>query len=134
MAKEFKDYDKKYSKWKGQLLEYELDHPMFKLADAIIYQRSIFWTKQSYTTDTIRKAVYETLGAEEWQRFRVSLKGFSTPEKLYRLVFRLGYYTTLHTSELILRDEFNYETIRFNNYLGALVRGGQLQTDGKVLR
>jgi hypothetical protein len=56
---------------------------------------------------------------EEWQRFRVSLKGLSTAEKLRRL----RSYKTNHSGRCV--------AVRVDNYLNALRRGGQLPPKGQ---
>jgi hypothetical protein len=68
------------------------------------------------------KHIAEAVDDEEWQKFRLSLKGISTKEKLDKLV---DYYHT----------ETNQQTvdIRVDNYLKALARGGQIAVTSNYL-
>lgn len=119
MVQEFKDYDKVYSKFKHKLMQYEIDSRTFDITKA---DKLTGWSFKiaKYSNEEIREAVYFEKTAEEWQKFRVSLKGFNTWEKLYRLEYRLQHFAG--TSQYML------EVLRVDNYLGALVRGGQLST------
>lgn len=68
----------------------------------------------SHWRNDVNYAVYWAPGWENWQRFRLSLKGQSIGEKLERL---RGYWHSCN------KDDTN-EWIRVYNYLGALLRGG----------
>lgn len=83
---------------------------------------------KSLGREEIDSAVYKVPSAVEWQQFRVSLKGLATKEKLYCLLWRW-----LHHSADLDAIEREYELIRIQNYLGALVRGGHLNSDWRVL-
>lgn len=118
MAKEFKNFDKKYKKGSDSDLTSK---------ELAIASKITFWpfALDSWTIDFVRYAVYEAEGFEEWQKFRVSLKGQSTQVKLYRLEDR-----AIKMHELY-KDNYEQERIekcRIDNYIGALVRGGQLST------
>jgi hypothetical protein len=119
MAKEFKNYDKKYKSQPATSIEMSVS--------AIIQQ----WSHEvlHYSHSDVAYAVYETASSEGWQEFRVGLKGCSTRVKLLRLERR-------HFAALALgADEALQERIRIANYIGALVRGGQLEsTTFKVLK
>lgn len=136
MAQEFKLFDKKFAKYKGTLLQYEFVDKRF---DAAQVAYGITWLESFtakykdivWSTAEIRCAVYEADSADEWQKFRVALKGCSTHEKLYRLYFRDAVY---NASRELAGFEQLQELIRIRNYIGALVRGGQLTTDWKVQR
>ena len=123
MAKEFKDYDKKYEYLKGTALT------CIQLLQGRILRSDIdtitAWglPVRRYSNDAIRQAVYFAEGADKWQRFRVRLKGLSTKEKLYCLTW---YLADKNNSELA--------NIRVSNYLGALKRGGQLNDKYEVVR
>lgn len=69
-------------------------------------------TPKAGTPEHIREAVDD----EGWQRFRLSLKGRTTEDKLVRL---LEYYET-ETKDV------PQVYIRVDNYLKALARGGQI--------
>jgi hypothetical protein len=61
--------------------------------------------------------IAEAVNDEEWQKFRLSLKGTSTETKLRKL----REYLDANTAE---RDE--NVILRVDNYLKALARGGQI--------
>jgi len=77
------------------------------------------------TTHEISEAVED----EEWQRFRKKLKGLQTSEKLDKLYARLE--QVLITSS---RDVFRKYEVQIDNYLNALRRGGQLDSNNRVQR
>lgn len=85
---------------------------------------SIRTPKQGTSNNSRRIA--EAVDDEEWQRFRVSLKGKSTMDKLWLLKA----YINDSTEE----DEVDV-LIRVDNYLKALARGGQIEkvTEGDYL-
>lgn len=123
MAKEFKDYDKKYEYLKGTALTYiELLGGRILRSDIDTITR---WelSVRRYSIDEVRHAVYFAKDAFSWQRWRVRLKGLSTKEKLYCLAW---YLVNENDSELA--------NIRVSNYLGALKRGGQLNDKYEVVR
>lgn len=62
------------------------------------------------------RRIAEAVDNEQWQEFRVSLKGLSTRDKLARLKH---YYT-------FSEDDNADVSIRVDNYIKALCRGGQL--------
>lgn len=122
MAKEFKDFDKKYARFKGQhgLSERQLQ-------EASCYH-SWPYTVGYWDKAQIKDAVYDSESAEEWQYFRVTQKGLSTQLKLYRLEKRLVAHWGLEDRER------QRERCRIDNYIGALVRGGQLDQQLKIQR
>jgi hypothetical protein len=116
MAKEFIEYSKKYKSQPAT------DKEVADAKDIEGWEFDVTY----YSVIDIAHAVYGSSSSEEWQKFRVGLKGCSTKVKLLRLerrrvaMIRLG------------ADEADLERIRINNYIGALVRGGQLEA--KTLR
>lgn len=122
MAKEFKDFDKKYAKFKGQ---HGLSARQLESASCVSgWPYSIgYWDKAQ-----IKDAVYDSESAEEWQYFRVTQKGLSTQVKLFRLELRLIKHWGLEDRER------QRERCRIDNYIGALVRGGQLDQQLKIQR
>lgn len=133
MAKEFKEFDKKFSAaeirgqrelWLVADDNYVASISKWKYADIIVSWHNAF----------IRDAVYMCDSAEEWQMFRVSLKGLTTREKLSMLERRCHFFltedeTATTTYETICDKQVSRHTIehcRIDNYIGALVRGGQL--------
>lgn len=127
MAKEFLAFNEKYKK----LIRTDAaeDNTM-KLAAAHMFDLGKWpHAVEKWTNDQVRFAVYLAPSADEWQQFRVSLKGQSTAMKLARLDLR--YLASQHTS---FEGDKLLEKIRIDNYLGALVRGGQLSIDLKIQR
>lgn len=120
MAKEFKDYDKKYSSFKGKLLPLEgkseeLDHWPY-MGELI----------KCSATEIARVVYHSGDASEEWQKFRVSLKGFSSAQKLGRLNRRwIGYVMLMHDDD---------ERIRIDNYVDSMKRSGSIDQAGKVIK
>lgn len=75
------------------------------------------------TQAEIHSAVYVVESADKWQQFRVSLKGLTINEKLYCLMSRW-----IHHSWYLDSVEKEYEIVRIQNYLGALIRSGHLNS------
>ena len=81
------------------------------------------------------RRIAEAVDNEEWQRFRVSMKGKSTAEKLdmleeyYEQQRVLGYRAEYPNDRREFLDDRHYEDvkIRIDNYIKALCRGGQLE-------
>jgi hypothetical protein len=70
--------------------------------------------------DLVLEAVHDA----EWQKFRLSLKGIPTKEKLHRL---LDYDNeTQALKDTIEVFKYRHRLIRVDNYLKALARGGQI--------
>ena len=139
MAKEFKEFDKKYSKHKGKFLEYESSvEDLIKESAIDIAEVGECWRKESDTylgnKEKIRDAVYESESAEEWQKFRVSLKGFDTAHKLARLQYREHVMANYYTDGFIDKEEYEREEVRMDNYIGALRRGGQLDSEYRIVK
>lgn len=65
--------------------------------------------------------ILECVKDDDWQAFRLSLKGISTKDKL----MKLHRYITKHRT---------YEDqVRVSNYINALLRGGQLVRRGNLV-
>jgi len=133
MAKEFKDFDKKYAKLMGGALNFIRKQGGSIASEDIA--ACTHWPEQymgkfteAYSVAQIRFAVYESPDAEEWQKFRVGLKGLNTKEKLYCLM-----WWHVHAYELLHTDP-SRDVIRVNNYLGALKRSGHLDINLKVAK
>lgn len=89
---------------------------------------SIRSPKKGITVKSQRIA--EAVDNEDWQEFRVSLKGRTTLEKLYLLqnYYNEGLWRHLYPNcplEVGVEEWANYQ-IRIDNYIKALCRGGQL--------
>jgi hypothetical protein len=75
--------------------------------------------------------VLEAVKDEEWQRFRTSLKGKATGDKLNDL---RDWWVDRHVSDIVLFPELHIDKwagcdtcVQIDNYLKALARGGQLE-------
>lgn len=142
MVKEFKDFDKKYAVYKGQYLLYETENgvccdelqTLIKVYKGCEYNGNYWRRDKKDSNEEIRDAVYFEQFAEDWQKFRVSLKGFDTRIKLARLNFRYNYVFRLYSNNEMSFIQLEIELLRIRNYMGALVRGGQLAADGKIIR
>lgn len=124
----FRDFDVKYADLKGTALK-AIELKGGTIANEDIKQikgwdETLTFPYKTYEQSVIQQMVYYESDAEDWQRFRVSLKGLTTREKLYCLM-----HTWLECVDKDLPTRFRAE-VRINNYLGALVRGGQL--NGKL--
>lgn len=137
MAKEFKDYDQKYKRFAGTaLLQIEAVGGKVNKDDIAACDH---WTHtdrftEEYSMQTIRYAVYEAPGAEEWQKFRVSLKGLTTREKLYCLNWYYDMHVSVGPGAHLTLEDWSRHILRINNYLGALKRGGQLDSVLRVAK
>ncbi len=128
MAKEFKDFDMLYAKYIDSY--YGDPRPLPQLYELSSIGKWMFaYGIQKWTNDQIRHAVYLSESANEWQKFRVSLKGQSTQVKLARLEMRYV-YKVLNASYA----DRELEHCRIDNYIGALVRGGQLDKEYRILK
>lgn len=83
-----------------------------------------------WTQAEVQHAVYFADDVVDWQRFRVSLKGLPTGEK----ISRLGQYLLRNTTNVENVSNRDIIKCRVDNYIGALVRGGQLDRDLIVVR
>lgn len=86
---------------------------------------SIRTPKQGVTVTSQRIA--RAVDNEEWQKFRISLKGRSTMDKLGML---RAYWASNAPAQMVLGNidiDMNDDVcIRIDNYIKALCRGGQL--------
>jgi hypothetical protein len=92
---------------------------------------SIRTPRQGVTASSRRIA--QAVDDEEWQKFRVSLKGKPTWVKLEKL--RQYWHGNLHGH--VVREPRDYADcdfcIRVDNYIKALCRGGQLQSGESLM-
>lgn len=139
MSKEFKEFDRKYKHLAGTAIK-NIRGVGGSIAKEDIFGFKTtgwpFWDQftEAYSAGEINFAVYKATGAEEWQKFRVSLKGLTTCEKLYALTWYWYTHVECGVSGHITAENLRHEVIRVNNYLGALKRGGQLNSALKVVR
>lgn len=127
--KEFKAWDKHFSK--AELQYFRDTSPYFTSTyDYVMSRHSWMYSqyRQSWDQETIQEAAYKREDAREWQKFRVALKGLTTEAKLAALEI----YWEIHVqhSNSISISRINH--CRVDNYIGALIRGGQLTTDYKI--
>lgn len=135
MAKEFKDFDKLFSKHKGTAAA-QLGR---KLTSADEAEFRYGWIDMGWfeevrdrkpQMDEIRLSVYDAPTSENWQKLRVGMKGLETWEKLAVLALYLD-DTDEHIHGVV---ECRHREVRVFNYLGALVRGGQLDGNLRLVR
>jgi len=107
-------------------------HERFNTSQTV--QQSLNRFTEEYSMSSIRFAVYEAPGADEWQKFRVSLKGLTTREKLYALMWYWEVHIAVGAGSHKSPEDWSREIIRVNNYLGALKRGGQLDSALRVVK
>jgi hypothetical protein len=87
----------------------------------MLVPNSIRTPKQGMSATSRRIA--EAVDNEEWQKFRVSMKGIPTSDKLDKL---REYHDGLNDNEDTSDEETVHAAIRVDNYLKALARGGQI--------
>ena len=133
MSQEFKNYDKVYAEYRGRGLEYcgvKLQGTLDLIERTCNYWPYRDRFTEDYSQTSIRNAVYFALKASEWQKFRVSLKGLNTKQKIFCLVWWWDIYVD---GESIATNN-QYDIIRVNNYLGALKRAGLLDSNLNVCK
>lgn len=136
MAREFKEYDKIYAEFRNKILEDDVDYNEASKVTKWRREDIVLWTRVQ-----IRHAVYLSDTADQWQKFRVSLKGNTVKMKLYRLERRYaenikqtfyninyGWQFTEELTEEIL------EKIRIDNYIGALRRQNALDINYNIIK
>ena len=127
-AKSFKEYDKKFKGAKPPLTWGDL---LSGLTDKIVrwkYAELI----EHHSPVEIKYAVYDSDTAEDWQKYRVSMKGMTTKQKL--LALQIRYSRMLEKEEMGYHLEAKLERTRIDNYIGALRRGGQLNSKYEVVK
>ncbi len=134
-GKHYKDFDKKFKEYIGSAWK------QFTSLELVNIDTVIGWPytaeyQDHYDPKYIADTCYNCSTAEDWQRFRVSLKGCTTKIKLASLqrrwdthykIFR-GARPTSYVSE------WGREMCRINNYLSALRRGGFLDQQLRVIK
>jgi len=120
MAKEFKNYDKKYSRLMNTRL---FGEPILPGLDHWPHMSAL--VKPSAAD--VARVVYESgVESERWQMFRVSLKGWGTLTKLSRLNHRwVGH---------VLESGDMDEMMRLNNYIDSMKRSGLIDLEGKMIK
>lgn len=140
MAKEFKNFDKMFSR--AEIHDCR-NRWLYSGSSAQERNGYVSWNHVTFhwSNDFIRYCVYLADDQLEWQLFRVSLKGLTTSEKLYMLDNRMQFFDANDLKEVVIDRDSKIdsarayrERCRIDNYIGALIRGGQLSTDLKVQR
>lgn len=135
MAKEFKEWDKRFSK---EAIEICRNRWLFNGSTKFDREFCTIWVHKvsSWDKEYIRHCVYESYDAHEWQLFRVSMKGLSTSEKLYMLNNYYDAKVVANASNNSGEEWVTYKKnkCRVDNYIGALRRGGQLDEHFEVIR
>lgn len=136
MAKEFKDFDKKYGHLKGTALKKLVEERIISAVYRSLIDQQVRWHYagaffEGYSREDIHNAVYVGNDADYWQQYRVGMKGLSTREKLYVCAILWGVYIDDDNNSMELRRVWR---IRINNYIGALKRGGQLDSELRVIK
>ena len=137
MAKEFKLYDKKYGKYMGTAVKSIRNERVVDYAEISSIQQWPYMDRftEEYSIATIRNAVYESGNdTEVWQKFRVSLKGLSTREKLFCLMDYWQIHVECGPGAYVQLVQYQNHVIRVNNYLGALKRSGHLDNSLRVAK
>lgn len=133
MAKEFKDWDKRFTKAELQ----ETRDSFLVGFDEIVH--TVEWCEAALedvlgyvavSIEEARYAVYEAENYVAWQRFRVSMKGTSTCHKVYMLM----QWHARYVMGEVHGDKKTTNMHRIWNYIGALKRGGQLVDEGDGLQ
>ena len=130
MAKEFKDFDKKFSREQIKEMRDRYCVGLDSTEEVQDLQKWIHTISQGWKNDYIRFCVYESMSHLYWQQFRVSMKGMSTFEKLVML-HNYGKAHFVNNEDWALRK---VEKCRIDNYIGALRRGGQLDENCMVIK
>ena len=124
MAKEFKEWDKKLARHKGELA---LSDEQRLQADRIPCWP---FPLKSWTAAEIKYSVYEAPFTLDWQRFRVGIKGLPTPHKLFKLHQRYRSFVEQEWDEMLAK----IERCRIDNYILALKRAGALNDKLEVVK
>lgn len=149
MTKEFKQYDRMYARYMHTTLDWE--HISVEEVElTAVIENVTKWgiIVEQWTQEHVNWAVYHAKDYLEWQKFRVSMRGFSTAAKLVRLkkYYEVRLYDELkrmeHAANLSPEDEYTdmmrkhraIEKCRIDNYIGALRRGGFLNENYEVVK
>lgn len=134
---QFKEFDLKFSAFKNTILEKNICvADADNIYDWKYHKDIILWTRAQ-----IAEAVYLSATAEEWQKFRVSLKGNSVRLKLLRLQKRYEERITRKFEGINYGWQYKgeedivfLEKVRLDNYIGALRRQMSLNAEYKIVK
>lgn len=126
--KKFKEYDKIFT-------VRELDRTRAIYMDEKYWPNGCetdYWSHRtsSWVQDFVQYCTYRASDHLDWQRFRVSMKGMTTPEKIQMLQT----YLLLHVKDNPNETLQAIQQCRIDNYIGALRRGGQLNDRYEVVK
>ena len=124
MAKEFKDYDKIFRNQVHPIIGELKSEGLFNED----FTKEMFCAGWDIKVDMwdqayVQECVYKMDDSDDWQLLRVSMKGLSTWLKLL----------VLHRYRFTKEDSTKIRC-RVDNYLGALHRGGQLDSNYMVVK
>lgn len=134
MAKQFKEWDKKFSH--REVVQESNYWLPFNIMPSVIMNIDKWpLPVDVWPQDFVQHCVYHVEGDNylhhrKWQLFRVSMKGHTTQEKVFMLI---NYYQS-NVVEAMSEDERKIQKCRVDNYLGALIRGGQLNKEYEVCK
>lgn len=136
MAKEFKEWDKVFSKaeitaWRQEHLYDRLKEQNYDTMSESEFKDLFGEWEYGYNQPShsdVRFAVYKADDVRDWQLMRVALKGLTTIEKLYLLGHYYNDRVMNSADQLFNFTQAHLAYIRVHNYLGALKRGGQLNS------
>lgn len=123
-TKAFKDWNKQFSRQELIVVRQEY------LKTYTVLDRWPHEVEQ-WVHEEVRGAVYEAEDTEDWQRFRVAMKGLTTQEKLGMLNNYFEKFVDRTTDGNV---EWPKYKCRIDNYIGALVRGGQLNSNLEIAK
>jgi len=129
MAKEFKEFENQFTA--SQLNSMRVLYLNDVITRGVIIDRWEHVADYCVEDQTrVCNAVYRNKGFEQWQCFRVAMKGLSTYDKLKMLHEYWYIHVTAESHGLSKQTSI----VRINNYIGALRRGGQLDKDFVVAK
>lgn len=124
MAKEFKEWEKRFS---TEEIRRERVNWLSRIPEKLALESWEFGVA-SWSHEEVRKAVYEARDAESWQKLRIALKGTTTQQKLAILV------EYMFDADNFDREDRWVMLCRVDNYIGALKRGGQLDSQLRIVK
>lgn len=126
MGKEFKEWERKFT---TQELRTERARWLTPVRVGETLPQAWPHKVQQWDQKYVQICVYGLASSVDWQRFRCSMKGTTTPEKLYMLNAYGEVFIKPANQSDVLWHEKKINMCRVDNYIGALVRGGQLSSD-----
>lgn len=132
---------KRFLEWNDKFSQAEIDACRRYWLSSRGEVKYTHWTYMvfKWSHEQVHAAVYLADDTAEWQLFRVSMKGLTTHEKLSMLYQRMeekvvGISMSMFFNQMDYAAARDKEQCRIDNYLGALVRGGQLSKTHEYVR